>query len=289
MLVERPVGELRLGDHAWFPVDTGDEREQVISAFVRDGLTAGQKIVFIGDAAPGRPAGPRRRPGTTDHLGETGQLCVVPRDEACLTRGRFDPDRLLATFDREIAGGVGEGYRAVRLITDLSWVLGESDGAVLLPAYEDRLAAAITVSTAAMALCQMDRRRYDNGPSAALESTHQVLVSANPLFDDGTLRIRPNFTPPGLRLDGEIDPSHRDVLSRALTAATARNRPVHLDFTGLRFIELGALSLLTAFGTRLPQGRHLILDNLQPDVEAMFSMLGWHRLPGIVRGRERSP
>jgi hypothetical protein len=61
------------------------------------------------------------------------------------------------------------------------------------------------------------------------------------------------------------------------------------ELTGLRFIELGAHSMLTAYGMCLPRGRHLILDDLQPDVEVLFSMLGRHRLPGMVRGRKRSP
>jgi anti-anti-sigma regulatory factor len=274
---------MRVGDHAWFPAGTADERAHVIGTFVTDGVAAGEKIVMVGEPPPWTPPAGH---GPTDRRARAGQVRLLPRDQACLTGGRFNPDRLFATLDREVACGVGAGYPAVRLVTDLGWVLDESDGAVLLLAYEDRLAAALAVSTVAMAICPMDRRSHDDGRLPLLRDRHQVLVSANPVFDDGTLRITPTFAPPGLRLEGEIDPSHRDVLSRALSAATAGHHPVHLDLGGLRFIELGALSLLAAYGTRLPSGRHLVLDDLRPDVRALFEMLGWHRMPGIARGRE---
>jgi hypothetical protein len=60
---------------------------------------------------------------------------------------------------------------------------------------------------------------------------------------------------------------------------------VHLDFTRLSFIDLGALNLLAVYAMRMPNGSGLVLDNLRPDVEQVIEMVGWHRLPGISRGR----
>jgi len=68
------------------------------------------------------------------------------------------------------------------------------------------------------------------------------------------------------------------------TAAALRT---HLDLSRLRFVDLGGLSLLTRHACDLPGGSVLVLDELPPEVEDVIEMVGWHRLPGLVRGRPR--
>jgi hypothetical protein len=60
---------------------------------------------------------------------------------------------------------------------------------------------------------------------------------------------------------------------------------VHLDCSRLRFIDLAGLSLLVHQAARLPRGGLLVLDRLPESVAAVIETAGWHRLPGVVRGR----
>ncbi|MEV8593427.1 STAS domain-containing protein [Streptomyces sp. NPDC052012] len=100
--------------------------------------------------------------------------------------------------------------------------------------------------------------------------------------DDRILRITRTDDPPGLRLEGELDAARHGDISEALRALPADTAEIRLDLAGLRFIDLGALSLLSGFGT----GRRLVMDRLSPEVANVIETLGWERLPGLVRGTE---
>ncbi|MCW2885629.1 MAG: hypothetical protein QOE54_1811 [Streptosporangiaceae bacterium] len=285
---ERPVGDLRPGDHAWLAFANGEERNRVIGDFVFDGLNTQEKVVYVTDSPPLELPGLLTRYGIDPTpFTEVGQLRLIPPDKACRTRGRFDPDRMLMTLDQEISVAFDQGYRAVRITADMGWALREPGGSDLMLGCEQGFEAAVAPSTMTMAICQVDRSSCGPDELTALRNTHEVLVEVNPEFDDGILKITRTFTPHGLRLEGELDGARHAVFAETLSAvAVAMTRSkVHLDFTRLSFIDLGALNLLAVYAMRMPNGSGLVLDNLRPDVEQVIEMVGWHRLPGISRGR----
>ncbi|MBO2448088.1 MEDS domain-containing protein [Actinomadura barringtoniae] len=291
LFAERPVHAIRPGDHAWLAFSGEEEREHVIGDFVYDGLAHDEKVVYVTDAAPERLPGVRPRHGY-DLCGytESRQLRVIPRELACLNgRGRFDPDRMLKTLEREVGEAFDQGFRAVRLTTDFSWVLHEpsrSDITQMLGC-EHQVGEAVSPSTMAMAICQVDKHACPPDELIALRNTHEVLVEVNPEFDDGILRIVRTFEPHGLRVEGELDAARHAVFAEKLSLVTTERRRIHLDFSRLGFIDLGGLNLLAHHATELPVDETLVLDNLPPDVENVIEMVGWHRLPGLARGQDR--
>ncbi|MEU1710835.1 STAS domain-containing protein [Streptomyces sp. NPDC005706] len=111
-------------------------------------------------------------------------------------------------------------------------------------------------------------------------------VIAHP--DERMLRITPTADPPGLRLKGELDATrHREVIE-ALSPMAAEGGDVRLDLGGLRFIDLGALRLLTCLVERCGNGVRLVLDNLSPQMENLIQTVSWERLPGLVQGRKET-
>ncbi|MBC6459755.1 MEDS domain-containing protein [Actinomadura sp. HBU206391] len=288
--VERPVGEMRPGDHAWLPFSTGEEQEHVIGAFVWDGLTTSSKVIYVGDARPDTVPGLRyRRRIDPVRYVEIGQLRVISCEQARLNRDHFDPDRMLTVLEQEIAVSLDQGYRTVRIVADMNCALRSRGGSELMRLYEDRLEVVVARSTSAMAICQIDRA--DCGPAEliTLEDTHEVLAAANPEFDDGVLRITKTFAPAGLRLEGELDGARHAVFAEVLATATSMQETVHLDFARVRFIDLGALNLLATQAMRMPSGRSVVLDDLPPEVVGVIEMVGWHRLPGVSLGRRKQP
>jgi anti-anti-sigma factor len=149
---------------------------------------------------------------------------------------------------------------------------------------EGRMDAAIAPSTLAIAICQVGRGCCTARRLAALRNQHEVLVEANPEFDDGVLRITRTFEPTGLRLEGELDGARHAVFAETLSSLAAHDCDVHLDLSGLRFIDLGALNVMTVFANRPRNGGRLLLDHLAPELEIIIDMVGWHRLPGLTRG-----
>jgi len=285
-IAERPVGEIRPGDHAAFAFATPEEQAQVIGPFLHAGLDAHEKVIYISGGGPRQLPGLGGRPDA-DHLAVTGQLRVIPRGVACLTGGRFDPDRMLTVVGREISLAGAEGYAAVRLTADMSWVLDQPGGYPLMLASEATFDQAVTADTALMTICQLDRNRCAPDQVSALNDGHQIRVTADPDFDDGVLRITRGHAPNGLRLSGELDAARHRPFMTALTSLGEVAGDVHLDFTHIRFLDLGTLSLLVTHAMRTPPGRVLVLDYLPVDVVRLIQSLGWHHFPGLIHGRSR--
>ncbi|QXJ21712.1 MEDS domain-containing protein [Actinomadura graeca] len=287
---KRPVSAVRPGDHGWLAYSCPEERDRVIGTFVREGLTTNEKVVYVTDAPPERlPGLDPRGPIDVALYTRTGQLRVIPRRDACLDRqGGFAPAKMLDTLGREVEAAFGEGFRAVRLTTDHSWVLDGRGGSGLrqMLGCEHRVGDAVSPSTMAMAICQVDRRARPHDELVALRDTHEVLVEVNPEFDDGILKIVRTFEPDGLRVEGELDAARHAVFAEKLAQVGKGRRRVHLDFSRLGFIDLGGLNLLAQHATGLPADDALVLDHLPPDVENVIEMVGWHRLPGLARGNE---
>jgi anti-anti-sigma regulatory factor len=214
----------------------------------------------------------------------TGQLKIISPRAACDADGRFEPDRLLDAVEAEIGEAFAAGYRGVRVTGDMTWAVRQPGGYQRVLGCERRMDAAIAASTMAMAICQVGWHCCTPRQLNALKGRHEVLVEANPEFEDGVLRITRTFAPPGLRLEGEVDGARHAVFAETLASIAGIDRDVHLDLSGLRFIDLGALHLLSAFAGR-PRGGRLLLDNLAPELAAVIDMVGWHRLPGLAYGQ----
>ncbi|WP_433327957.1 MEDS domain-containing protein [Spirillospora sp. CA-294931] len=286
----RPVGAIRPGDHGWLPYSGTEERDTVVGPFVAEALETQEKVVYVTDARPERLPGLRSLSrlalcGFT----ESRQLRIIPRAKACLDdRGRFDPDLMLTTLRGEFERAFDEGFRAARLTVDYTWLLRRPGGAALtqMLGCEHHLDDAVAPSTMAMALCQVDRNACLPDELAALRAKHEVLVEADPQYDDGVLKIARTFDPPGLRLEGELDAVRHTAFLEELVRLQRVRRAVHLDFSELGFIDLAGLNLLSQHATALPDGGALILDHLSSNVENVIQMVGWHRLPGLARGQE---
>ncbi|WP_344895826.1 MEDS domain-containing protein [Actinomadura meridiana] len=282
----RPVSAVRPGDHAWLAYTGPRERDRVIGTFVREGLQTNEKVVYVTDAPPDRLPGIVSTIDADAHL-RARRLRVISRQDACLDRrGRFEPAMMLDVLGREVGEAFGQGFRAVRITTDYSWLVNEprlSDLGQMLGC-EHRVGDTVSPSTMAMAICQIDRRACSRDELIALRNTHEVLVEANPEFDDGILKIVRTFEPDGLRVEGELDAARHAVFAEQLYQVNKGRGRIHLDYSRLAFIDLGGLHLLAEHATGLPGGEPLVLDHLTPHVEHVIEMVGWHRLPGLARG-----
>lgn len=286
---ERPVSAVRPGDHGWLAYTGPEERDRVIGPFVREGLATDEKVVYVTDLPAERLPGVGGEADAAEAV-RSGRLRVISRRDACLDRGgAFTPAMMVDTIRREVDGAFDKGFRAVRLTTDYSWVLHESATTDLgrMLGCEHLVGDAVSPSTMAMAICQIDRRACPPDQLIALRDTHEVLVEVNPEFDDGILKIVRTFEPAGLRIEGELDAARHTVVAETLARVGAQRGSVHLDLSRLGFIDLGGLNLLARHATRLPAQGALVLDNLRPNVERVIETVGWHRLPGLARGAGR--
>ncbi|MCW2860374.1 MAG: anti-sigma-factor antagonist [Actinoallomurus sp.] len=287
---ERSVGQMLPGDHAWFSYSSREEQEQVVGAFLRDGLLTSDKVIYITDADPRDLPGLRARGDLdADTYLSSGQLAVLPRAEACLTAGVFDPGRMVASLEDVLARAERERFRGVRITADMTWAVRQHSGQDRVLHCEAGVDAAIAPSTNAMAICQVDRRSCTRDELTALKQTHEVLVGADPDFDDGVLTITRTYTPRGLRLKGELDGARHTVFAEALHAVTVHGGDVHLNVRDLRFIDLGALSMMAGAAMQMAARGCLILDDPSPDLTEVVQLVGGPMFPWLKIGNGEAP
>lgn len=188
----RTIASLEPGDHLCCLYETEEERRALLTPFLRQGLEYGQKVLYIVDA--------RTAQAVLDDLrGEglavepylsSGQLVILTSTETYLRDGSFDPERMIALLRAETERALAQGYTALRVTGEMSWVLQEEPGSERLIEYEARLNTLLPGSPC-LALCQYDCRRF--APALLLEvlTTHPLAIVGTEVYEN------PYYIPPG--------------------------------------------------------------------------------------------
>ncbi len=124
---------------AFFSSD--DEEYRVLLPFIRDGFECGDKAVHVvnpnqRDEHLQRLAAAGIDPATAQ---QTGQLDIMSNTEAYLREGRFDQDRMLATFE-QLASDVAKGeFPLNRIVCRMDWVVGDQSRLENVIEFESRV------------------------------------------------------------------------------------------------------------------------------------------------------
>ncbi|MGP4022180.1 MEDS domain-containing protein [Actinomadura sp. 3N407] len=291
----KPVGTMRLGDHLALLFDNDEERRSIMAAYARDGVRAGHKIIYISDGVPAPdvlgwllseradvtgPA-PRDRAADLAAAMEAGHLVVRTAEETFLASGRFDPAESIELIATEVDLAYVQGYAGVRIAGEARFSLRRWPGTEQFGEFEQMLDDAfMTSDVKAMAVCQFDRRWFDDARLAAVETRHMGRVRVDDYHDDGSLRITPIFSPPGAELAGVIDGSTRPAAEAVLASITTRTGLLCLDLGGVTACDTDGLRLLTGAG-RPGRGRGLLLRGVPPALRDRLRDEGLADAPGI--------
>jgi anti-anti-sigma factor len=132
------------------------------------------------------------------------------------------------------------------------------------------------------AICQYDRRLFDQAAVTGMIACHPRVVQIDPLHDDHRLRITPMFEPRGLRVAGTVDLTTSGALASTLRLAANWPGPdLHLDLGELEFIDIAGVRAIVRAATALRPGRHLVIERLAPSLRKVFGIVGWDRTPGL--------
>jgi anti-anti-sigma regulatory factor len=108
-------------------------------------------------------------------------------------------------------------------------------------------------------------------------SVSQVIVGRG-----GLLRIVTAPSPLLLRLEGEADRSNRGLLADTVHAMTRPgHQDLHVDLSGLNFIDIGGLLLLQqAEQNLIRQGRRLWMYEVPPVARRVMRLIDWEMPTG---------
>lgn len=288
MTTPTSVEALGPGDHACLTFTDGEERLDIVAAFVRDGLMLGHKVVcFTETVAPeqlSRELGDRGV-GTADPL-RSGQLAMRSSDESWLAGGALTASKMIDVLATQLDRASGEGYPGLRVTADMCWATRPVAAVEQLVVFESEVERLFDDGRLT-AICQYDRQSFDAVTLAFAAAAHPRTVAATIYHEDPVLRVSRQHSPPGLRLAGEIDYTRLDVLGHALSEALRVDANIHVNLTQLRFIDGAAGSAIIQAALSLPEERRMVVT-CRGMVHKMLLLVGAAEVPDlqIVRAHD---
>jgi anti-anti-sigma regulatory factor len=275
------ITDLTVNDHACLTFGDREELYDLTAAFVRDGLASGLKVIWLSEAGP-RQAVPEleRRGIVVASALASGQMAAAEW-EGCLLSGQaFDAGPAVGWLSGQMAAFRGEGFPGLRVALDMSWALRPVTGVEQLPDFEHGIAAAVA-DTAVSVLCQYDRERFDPVTLASVTPIHTRSVAAQTYYADAVLRICRQYTPPGIRLAGELDRRAAEPLALALAEAVRFDGDITVNMAGLAFIDASCARMIVDAARGLG-GSRLVVLRCRAEILARFVLLGAGKVAGVM-------
>jgi anti-anti-sigma regulatory factor len=276
------ITDLTMNDHACLTFGEPEELFDLTAAFVRDGLSAGVKVVWLSEAGPGPAAWELARRGIAVAPAlAAGQMAAVGFEGHVLSGQAFRARAAMGWLIGQAVACRREGFPGLRIAVDMSWALRPVAGVEQLPDFEEGIAAAVA-GTPLSVLCQYDRERFDLVTLATVAAFHTRSVAAATYHADAMLRICRQYAPPGIRLAGEIDHRHAEPLALALAMAEAirLEGDITVNMAGLAFIDASCARMIldAARGTA---GSRAVILQCRPPIAARFVLLGAAEISGV--------
>lgn len=278
----KPVGRITTGDHLCLVFNSDAEQREIMTTFVLAGLARGEKVVYVSDHTTPEAlhAWLRARDVDARPAWARGQLELRTATSEYLTDGRFDPQAVRSQARSDLDESLSAGFTGLRSTAEMSWTLHGYPGSERIAEHEQLLDGAATAGMTGV--CQYDRRLFPPDVLASRRAAHRQEVVADPLHDDGTLRVTPSFEPHGLTIAGSVDALNCDVLAVLLAQWEAREAgDLHLELSALDFIDVAGLRVLVKAAEGL-RGRKLCLINLAPALCRVVRLIGWDTTPNMV-------
>jgi anti-anti-sigma regulatory factor len=274
------ITELTSDDHACLTFGESEELFDLTAAFVRDGLAAGLKVVWLSDSGPAAAVAELARRGIPVQPALASGQMIAETCEGRLVSGQaFRAESAIAWLAGQLESGRTEGFPGLRVAVDMGWALRPLTGVEELPRFEEGIAAALDGSMASV-LCQYDRERFDPVTLASVAGFHTRSVAAATYHADAVLRICRQYAPPGVRIAGEIDYQAQEPLALALAEVVRLDHDVTINLEALAFADARCLMMIADAARTVAVARTAVV-RCPPEVAAGLARLGVADRPGV--------
>jgi anti-anti-sigma regulatory factor len=186
---------------------------------------------------------------------------------------------MVDTLTRELDTARREGYQGLRVTADMAWATRPLAATEALTAFESEVAHLFADGRLCL-ICQYDRDRFDAVTLAFAAKAHPKTVAAQVYYEHPLLRICRQYSPAGIRVAGQIDFQHRDVLEQALAESLRLDRDPHVNLAGLDHIDGACATLIVAAATRLPASRRMTVT-CRRRVATVLNLVGANATPRL--------
>ena len=269
------------GDHACLTYTDAEERLDLLAAFVRTGLRAGMKVLCWTDTQPpdGLAAELAARSVRAGAALKRGQLGIVPVTDALLGGARTDVESMIDVLAAELDSAGRDGYPGLRVTADMGWAANPLAAADQLMEFESSVGDLFTDGRLCL-ICQYDRDRFDAVTMSFAARSHAKTLAAQVYLEHPLLRICRQYSPPGLRIAGELDYRQKEVLEQALGESLRLDRHMHVNLSGLVYIDGACAATIVKAATRLSATRRMTL-RCRRAVATVLDLVGANSIPQL--------
>ncbi|MBN2240174.1 MAG: MEDS domain-containing protein, partial [Dehalococcoidales bacterium] len=169
---------LKPHDHLCLIYESKEEWRDAVVPFLVTGLRQSEKCLYVVDSST---IDDIRRYLSEEGIDvaaveETGQLVILQETETYTKDGSFDPDKMIALLITETDNAIAEGYQALRVTGEMTWVLRGHPGSEKLLEYEAKLNRDLFRYYPCLAICQYDRWKFDPEIIKGVIMTHPKLI-----------------------------------------------------------------------------------------------------------------
>ena len=171
-------------DHLCLIYESKEEWRVVAIPFIAIGLKRGEKCIYVVDTSTTHEIRRYLAEEGIDvaSVEQSGQLAILHETEAYTIEGSFDPDRMIALLIEETERAVADGYPALRVTGEMTWVLHGHHGSEKALEYEAKLNRDLFPPHPCLVVCQYDRRQFDPEVIKGVIMTHPLLVRGNHIY-----------------------------------------------------------------------------------------------------------
>jgi PAS domain S-box-containing protein len=177
---------LKPHDHICLIYENSKDWKDAVIPFLKVGLERGEKCLYVVDSHTANQIHHFLKMEGIDveSVKQSGQFVILHESEAYTRDGSFDPDRMIALLISETEKALSEGYPALRITGEMTWVLKGHPGSEKLIEYEAKLNSDLFPKHPCVAICQYDRRRFDPEIIKGVILTHPIVIWGKQLYEN---------------------------------------------------------------------------------------------------------
>ena len=175
--LEKAIDRLGIHDHLCLIYRNREEQFAAVIPFMRIGLERGEKCLYIADDNTATAVIDAMRTAGLDveTAISSGSLVVASKQETYVREGFFNPDHTIAFLKQAVDEARAEGFSALRITGEMTWVLGGDPGAERLMEYEAKLNYFFP-DNHALAICQYNFTRFSPEVIMDVLHTHPLAI-----------------------------------------------------------------------------------------------------------------
>lgn len=168
---------LKPHDHLCLIYESREEQYAAVIPYIKTGLERNEKCLYIIDESSFEDVRSALQAAgvEVDQALRRGALLILTKQDTYLKDGAFNPDRMMAVLEKMVKDALAEGFNALRVTGEMTWVLGEKSSIETLIEYES-MVNKFYPNHQALAICQYNRQRFAAEIILDVIRTHPLVI-----------------------------------------------------------------------------------------------------------------